>query len=438
MAERSTQQTLQLGEKTITLLGTAHVSEASVKEASELISSVKSDVVAVELDEGRKKSMTDKDAWQKMDIISVLKRGDGFLLLANLALSSFQSHIGLEGGVKPGSEMLASMKAAEEYGAKTAMVDRPIAVTLRRAWSMSSLLGKCKLLAELISLSFGSTEDISTDDIEELKTSNEMDEMLEELSATLPAVKTALIDERDRYIACRIWEAVNEATDKAVNETADNTANEAADKAVNEAADNTVSIEHSKSITAVLGAGHLPGVAEHLTRIAEGLEGTDTSDIEGAPKSIVSRVLAVAIPLIIILLIAAGFILGGRNAGAHMALGWIVWNGALAAIGAIAALGHPLSIIASFFAAPLTSLCPLVGVGMASGIVQALAVKPTVLDMEKLTSDAGSLKGWYKNRILKVLLVFAFSSVGSSIGTFVAGAGLIKGLADVLGGTGAH
>lgn len=414
----STQHTLSFDGRTITLLGTAHVSEASVKEASHLIAFIKPDVVAVELDEGRRKSITDKDAWKKLDVISVLRRGDGFLLLANLALSSFQSSLGSSAGVKPGDEMVCAMKASSECGAKSVMVDRPIAVTLRRAWALSSFWGKCRLLAELFAMSFGGNEDVSTEDIEALKTSSEMDSLLNELSSTLPAVKTALIDERDRYLAAKIWQAGD--------------ACEAAPPLQEDANPSSSKGEGSCNIVAVLGAGHINGVMEHLKLIACGTESTDTSDIESVPKGIASRVLAISIPLIIVALIALGFIFGGRNAGGKMAAGWVVWNGALAAIGAAAALAHPLSILTSFIAAPLTSLCPLVGVGMASGIVQALAAKPTVSDMESLTSDAAKVKGWYCNKLLKVLLVFALSSVGSSIGTFIAGAGLIKGLRDVL------
>lgn len=401
----STQHTLQFSDRTITLVGTAHVSEASAQEVHALIASVKPAVVAVELDEGRRKSITDTEAWKKLDVISVLRRGDGFLLLANLALSSFQSALGMEGGVKPGAEMIKAMQAAEECGASAVMADRPIAVTLRRAWALSSFWGKCRLLSELLAMSFGGAEEVTSEDIESLKTSSEMDSLLNELSDTLPAVKKALIDERDRYLAAKIWQA-------------------------GENAGGTVP---AGTVIAVLGAGHINGVMEHLKRISSGEEGTNTSDIETVPHSIASRVIAIAIPVIIIALIALGFVFGGRNALSHMAAGWVVWNGALSAIGAAAALGHPLSVITSFVAAPLTSLCPLVGAGMVSGIVQAAVAKPTVADMESLVIDAGHFAGWYKNRLLKVLAVFALSSVGSSIGTFAAGAGLIKGLADALG-----
>ena len=108
---------------------------------------------------------------------------------------------------------------------------------------------------------------------------------------------------------------------------------------------------------------------------------------------------------------------------------WILWNGTLAAFGSLLALANPLTILVAFVGAPLTSLCPLIGVGILTGIVQALICRPKVLDIENLQNDAGKFSGWYKNRILRVLLVFILSSLGSSIGTFAAGADIVSLLA---------
>ena len=132
-------------------------------------------------------------------------------------------------------------------------------------------------------------------------------------------------------------------------------------------------------------------------------------------------------------MIGAGFYFGGKAKGTEMALSWILWNGTLSAIGAAAAAGHPLAILVSFIGAPITSLCPLIGVGLVSGIMQAVFCKPKVKDLELLSDDACSVKGFYKNRILRVLLVFFLSSIGSSAGTFIAGADIITKIASLFG-----
>lgn len=388
-----TQKILSLAGRNITLIGTAHISPESINEVVETIKSTTPDCVCIELDEKRRESMMNPDAYKEMDIVKVLKRGDGFLMMANLVLSSFQRRMGKNLGVKPGDEMMAALNTATELNIPVAMVDRSIQTTLRRAWAKNSLWGKLKLLASLVASAFDK-EEVSEEQIENLKNSNEMDMMMAELADYLPKVKEVLIDERDKFLACKIWEA------------------------------------SGANVCAVLGAGHLPGVEAHLEKIAAGTETTDTTEIDTVPQKFgVGKFIGWLIPIIIIALIVAGFLRGGRNMGSEMILQWVVFNGGLAAVGALIALGHPFAILSAIVCAPLTSLTPVVGVGIVTGIVQAIFRKPKVADMEKLHEDANSLKGWYRNRILRVMLVFVLSSLGSSIGTFVGGAGMISILA---------
>lgn len=392
----NTQKVLTLNGRTITLIGTAHISQDSINEVTEAIKTQKPDCVAIELDQKRCDSIKNPDFWRQLDIIKVLKRGEGFLLLANLVLASFQKRMGQNVGVRPGDEMVAAMKVAEELNIPTTMVDRPIQTTLRRAWAKNSLWGKYKLLSAMISSAFTS-EKISSEEIEELKNNSEMDSMMKELSDYMPTVKEVLIDERDKYLASHIWES------------------------------------EGSNIIAVLGAGHLPGVQAYLEKIAAGQESTDTTEIANIPsKTLGAKIKGWIIPAIIVILIGMGFYFGGRNKGTELVLSWVLWNGALSAIGSIIAAAHPLTILVSFIGAPITSLCPFVGVGFLTGITQAFICKPKVKDIEDLSTDAGSLKGFYKNRVLKVLLVFILSSLGSSIGTFVSGADIISKLSSII------
>ncbi|MBQ9622133.1 MAG: TraB/GumN family protein [Treponema sp.] len=384
---------LNLGGKEIVLLGTAHVSQQSCEEVKVAIAEKKPDCVAIELDEQRYASINDSEAWKNLDIIKVLREKKGFLLLANLVLSSFQKRMGANVGVKPGDEMRAGIDAAKELNIPCEMVDRPIQTTLRRAWAKNSGYGKIKLLSALLA-SAATKEEVSGEEIENLKNKSEMDGMMSELAEYMPGVKEVLIDERDFYLAAHIWEAVQK--------------------------------DERKSVIAVLGAGHLPGVQAHLEKIAAGQENTDTEEISSLPeKKAGAKIVGWAIPVIIIALIAAGFVFGGMKKGADLLGAWVIWNAALAGIGAIIAGGHPLTVIMAAVGAPFTSLCPLVGVGMFAGIVQAFMCKPKVADMESVMDDVSSVKGFYKNRLLRVLLVFFLSSLGSSIGTFVGGSSIV-------------
>ena len=392
-----TEKRLVLNGREIILLGTAHISQESIHQVEETIRQEKPDCVAVELDDQRYASMKNPESWRNLDIVNVLKKGQGFMLLANLVLSSFQKRMGNDVGVKPGEDMKAAIAVSEEMGIPSVMVDRPIQTTLKRAWAKNSFWGKCKLLAVMISSAF-EKETISSEEIEKLKNESEMDSMMKEMAEYLPTVKTVLIDERDQYLASHIWET-------------------------------KVSGEPAKKIIAVLGAGHLPGVVRHLEALATGTENSDTTEIASLPpKTIGSKILGLIFPLAIVALIVAGFFTGGAKASLDMLLSWILWNGSLAALGALIAGGHILTVLSGFVGAPIATLNPVIGVGLFTGIVQAWIRKPKVQDMEKLSDDAGKFTGFYKNRILRVLLVFFLSSIGGVIGNFIAVPSLVSSL----------
>ncbi|MDE7291849.1 MAG: TraB family protein, partial [Treponemataceae bacterium] len=235
MESVSTKKILELNGRKITLIGTAHVSPQSIQETRESIQEDCPDCVAVELDSGRYDSMMNAEKYRDLDIIAVLKRGEALLVLANLVLGSFQRRMGQNVGVKPGDEMKAAIEIAGEKNIPFELVDRPIKVTLNRAWAKNSFWGKCKLLSALIASAF-SKEEVSAEEIESLKNQNEMDSMMRELSEFLPTVKEVLIDERDYFLAAKIWEC--------------------------KASDGNA----AQKVTAVLGAGHLPGVQKHLEK----------------------------------------------------------------------------------------------------------------------------------------------------------------------------
>ncbi|WP_074643548.1 TraB/GumN family protein [Treponema bryantii] len=384
-----TQIQLDFNGRKITLVGTAHVSKESVEEVTETIKNIQPDCVAVELDEKRADSIKNPSRYSQLDLVKVLKKKQGFLLLANIMLSSYQRRMGLNAGVKPGDEMIAAMNAAEENNIRCTLVDRPIQITLKRAWGKNSFWGKCKLLATLISSAF-SKEEVDPEEIEKLKQRNEMDSMMDELSDYMPVIKKVLIDERDQYLASKIWES------------------------------------EGNNIVAVLGAGHLPGVQAYLEKLGAGQASSNVAELEVLPKpGIFGKILAVLIPACIIGLIIAGFVYGGVHAGTQILSTWFLWNAIPAAILTAVAFGHPLAILVGFVGAPFTSLCPFIGIGFCTAIVQAIVCKPKVSDMENLQEDVSSLKGFYRNRILRTLLVFILSSLGSTLGTFIGGADII-------------
>ncbi|MDY4610160.1 MAG: TraB/GumN family protein [Sphaerochaetaceae bacterium] len=367
----------------IILVGTAHVSKDSVDEVAATIETERPDHVCIELDKGRYQTKTQGQSWSNMNVSKVLKEGKGFLLLANMALSSFQKRMGAQTGSAPGEEIIGAAHIAEEKGIPFSFCDREIQVTLKRAWRKSNLWNKAKLMATLISAAF-SKEEISEEELEQLKQSDILQTMMDEMAKELPTVKEVLIDERDRFLATSIYEAPG------------------------------------KKIVAVIGAGHANGIIATMEKLERGTISTDLTEISDVPPSgKAGKIIAWAIPTIIVGIIIFGFVNAGWTQGLKMFLYWVAVNAAFTGIAAIISWAHPLNWIVSMVAAPFTSLNPTIGVGIVSGILEANLRKPQVKDFEGLSDDALTFKGWYRNRVLHALLVFFMTSVGSMVGTFV-------------------
>ena len=369
---------LSHADKEIILLGTAHVSRESADLVKSVIEEQKPDTVCIELCASRYQSIRQKDRWQEMDIIKVIKEKKAFLLLSNLLLASFQKRIAKKFNVKPGQEMIQAIESAEALGAEVYLADRDIRITLSRAWRKMGLWSKLKLLFSVV-LSVGEIDDITEDDIEKMKETDVLEALLSDVGKSMPVLRRILIDERDQYLAHKIQSAPG------------------------------------NRIVAVVGAGHVPGIKKVWS------SEVDIAELEKLPpKKKGIGIIKWIIPLLIIALIGYGFYRGGSNTGVHMITWWIMANGILAGLGALLAMAHPLTILSSMLAAPLTSLNPMIAAGWVSGLVEAFSRKPKVKDLERLSEDILSAKGFWRNKITRILLVVVFTNIGSSIGTFVA------------------
>lgn len=372
------------GDKEIVLIGTAHVSKDSVELVNSVINEEKPDTVSVELCESRYQAIENKDMWQNTNIVKVIKEKKTFLLLSNLILTSFQKRIAKKFDIIPGMEMIEAIMAGKSIGAKIHTADRDIRVTLSRVWRNIGFWGKIKLLFQLV-LSLGDVGDITENDIEKMKQEDVLETLLAEVGQSLPVLKKILIDERDMYLAQKIKTAPG------------------------------------KKIVAVVGAGHVKGIKAHWDNDID-IESLETIP----PKSKMSNAFQWIFAAGIIILFIYGFYYGGAKAGADMVIWWILITGILAGIGAVFAMAHPLTILSSMLAAPLTTIHPLIAVGWVSGLVEAYFSKPKVKDIENLPEDILSIRGFWRNKVTRILLVVAFTNLGASIGTFVAVPLMIK------------
>lgn len=374
---------IHLDGKEIILIGTAHVSKQSVEQVKEVIDREQPDSVCIELDDQRYKSIMEGNKWREMDIFKVIKEKKATLLIMNLAISSFQNRLAKQFDTKPGQEMIQGIESAKEIGAELVLADRNIQITFSRIWGNVGVWGKAQLLTSII-YSIFNKETISEEELEKMKTQDTLNASLAEISEAFPKLKKPLIDERDQYLAQKIKEAPG------------------------------------KKVVAVLGAAHVPGITKEIHNEQDLQALTKTK-----PKSKTPQIIGWAIPVLIVALIAFTFFLN-PSAGMDQAISWILWTGITAALGATAALGHPLAILAAFIAAPITTLHPLLAAGWVSGIVQAYIKRPSVADFETLSEDVFSLKGFWRNKFTRVLLVIILTNIGGSFGTFIGGADVIR------------
>ena len=389
-AEEDIVKTIQCNQTEISLIGTAHVSKQSVRTVEEKLNKGYYDCVAVELCPARHENLVKRSWWKNLDIYQVFRQKKGTLLLTNMALSAYQRRLADKLGIEPGKEMLRAVELAEEKNIRLEMIDRDISTTLQRMIRKVSFWQKFKIFSGLVAGVFVG-EEIDEEQIEKLKQGDMLHSMVEAFGEELPMVKEVLIDERDQYMTGKLALLVH-------------------------------SEPAPKRVLALVGAGHLVGMVPAFASPPD-QKCLDELEVKPPPGRI-----GVYIGWGISVFILSMFYVGYQQSpelGWRLILTWVVLNGGLSALGATLALAHPLSILTAFLAAPLTSLNPTIGAGMVVGLVESFLRKPKVSDFETLRDDIGSFAMWWKNRVVRIFLIFFFANIGSAIGTYVAGASII-------------
>ncbi len=387
-ATQGPRQVVEIEGTRYTLLGTAHVSQASAEEVTDLIRSGEFDAVAIELCPTRYQTMTDPDAMARMDLFEVVRSGKAGMVAASLALGAFQQRVAEQSGIEPGAEMRAAIREAREADLPLMLVDREVGTTLRRIYRNVPWWQRMGLISGLMA-SLVSRQTVSEEEIERLKEGDVLESTFTEFAESSEQLYQPLIAERDAYMALRLQE-------------------ETAGKSY-------------RNVLVVIGAGHLKGLGQHLQQPASGDPRPQREALEQVPAG--SRWLGY-LPWIVVALVLTGFAIGfSRNPGLGMQLvgEWFLINGTLSAIGATLALAHPVTIIATFIAAPFTSLNPTIGAGFVAAGVEMTMRRPNVGHFANLRSDVTTMRGWWRNRVSRTLLVFLFATVGSAIGTYAAG-----------------
>jgi pheromone shutdown-related protein TraB len=377
-----------------TLLGTAHISQASVEAVRALLEAPAFDAVAVELCEPRYRSLREPQQLAQLDLFRVVQEGKTGLVAANLALSAYQRRLARQLGIEPGAEMRAAIDAAEAAQLPLWRIDRDVGITLRRTSAAVGWWQRLKLISGLMA-SLLVDEQVDPGEIERLKRGDLLESTFSEFASRSERLYTALIDERDRFMAAQLRKQATQAG--------------------------------SRRVLAVVGAGHLSGLAGYLREDHEDPELLGNRLQALPPAGRWGTWLSIALAALLLGGFAWGFY-QGVEVGAELLLMWVLATGSLGALGCLAAGGHPLSILAAFASSPLTPLHPLLSSGTVSALVEVSLRRPTVSDFEHLKDDVGSLAGWWRNRVSRVLLNFFMTSLGTAAGVYLAGWRMLQAL----------
>jgi pheromone shutdown-related protein TraB len=372
-----------LNNKEIFLVGTAHVSQESAEEVRRVVAEVNPDAIAIELDEGRYRAMTEGKSWEKTDITQIIKQKKVGFLLANILLSSYQDRLAKQLDVRVGEEMRTAIELANELNLKVECIDRDIQTTFLRIWRKLRLKDKWNLLIALVSSVFDD-EKITEKEIENLKQGDMIQAMISEFAGKFPSIVETLVYERDQVMAYQL--------------------------------------KHNQStrIVAIVGAAHVAGILKNIQ-----LDYELAPLLELPPKSKASKAVTYIFPgLLVLLLIVTS--LKVPSLALNTVLRFILINGTFAALGTLVAFGHPLSILTAFVMAPVGALSPVLATGWFAGLMEAWIRKPKVEDFLRINIDASSFKGFWKNRVLRILLVVIMANLFATVGTLVISAELIS------------
>ena len=374
----------------ITIVGTAHVSEKSVEDVRNAILTEQPDIVAVELCKGRYDSLMAKQNGevQPIKIAEMLKEGKLYFFLVHSLLAYVQNKIGADMGVEPGAEMIAAIDLAKEQGARIALIDRDIQITLTRFWTKMKFMEKLRMVGALLGAVVGIGGQEIEIDIDSVTNEDVVTSMIDELRQHAPTAAEVLVSERDAYLAHGIRRAGEQGR-----------------------------------VVAVVGAGHRKGIKRYLEN-PETLP--DMATLMEVPKK--KRIgvmnvigvafvgIAIAVFALVILMLLQGEI--SLNTFILIFGYWVVINGVLSALGVFIARGHIYSAITAFCVAWLTSLNPLMAAGWFAGLMEAKMNPPSTHDLKALM-DAETTGELTSNSLFKVIFVAAMANVGSIIGTFV-------------------
>jgi pheromone shutdown protein TraB len=393
--------------KEIILVGTAHISRASVELVEKTIAEEKPNIIAIELDESRLRQLVEGTHYENMNMSDLIQKGQAGLLLLNLFLANMQKRLGENVGVKPGEEMLVAVKAAQAGKIPILLADRDLKITFQRALASISFFEKLKLGGSIFAGFFEEQKPFDAAQIEKMKDQDMITHLLEELSKQYPKLKQTLVDERDIYLAHKIM------------------------------------LSPGKKTVAVVGAGHMKGIETHIAAHAQQLhipkKETKTkkgeeialaamqpapiipsiAELEQLPKPKPwGKIIEWGIPLVFLAAMIYFFTTKGAELSIEFAIAWILAHGILAALGALLGGARLRTVGWVALTAWFAALHPLIAAGWIAAAAELKAQSPSLKDFTDL-SELKTIGDFRNNRVTQILLITVLTNIGSMLAGFV-------------------
>ena len=259
-------QKIRLDQVDIYLLGTAHVSNDSSADTQALLTCTQPDCIFVELCDARiallegnsedaNQTTTTSEAadapkkatfWQKVTETQQVQGGSRLQALSTNLLTSVQEDYAEKLGVELGGEFRCAYRYWVAHPQRPHLIlgDRPLQLTLIRAWESLWWWPKIKVLVALL---WSTVKKPSTEEIREWlqsvmqEESDVLTESFSELRKHFPTLYETIVEERDAYLAAKLFQ-----TCRALNGVARQKG-------------------QRQSVVAIVGAGHVPGICQWLT-----------------------------------------------------------------------------------------------------------------------------------------------------------------------------
>ncbi|MEK6970308.1 MAG: TraB/GumN family protein [archaeon] len=377
---------IQTGGKEIILIGTAHISRASVELVEKTIRDESPDVVGVELDELRLQQLIHGKKWENTNVLELIRSGQAGLVLLNLFLANMQKQLGEQVGVAPGEEMKVAVEHAREKKIPVLLMDRSLQITMKRAMNSISLWEKIKLGGSLASGLFGGNETTTLDakKIEELKETDLVTKLMEELSKQYPKLKKTLVDERDAYIAHSLIQCPG------------------------------------KKIVGVVGMGHVKGILAHIENHKAGAKDPMPSlqELNILPPTKSNKLMEWGIPIVFVGILIWLLLTQGAELSLQFIGFWVIGHGVLAGMGSLLGGAHWKTILGVVSTAWLAALHPLVAAGWIAAAIETKVNSPVMKDFTSL-DKLHSVGDFRKNRVTQILLITVLTNLGSMAATIL-------------------